>query len=186
MSGDVLPRRGEGFFVCMTYSEKLRDPRWQKMRLCIMERDGFECQKCGDKQSTLNVHHLFYQRGKAPWEYDPSHLVTLCETCHGQVGDEVCAMLFGRLMLALELTDATALLMFLLRNGCAEALSLFELTDDPQIAVDAIGDLANRVRKVKARISGSSSAEILAASALDARYNDGWRDKAKESRKGDE
>jgi hypothetical protein len=95
-------------------------------------------------------------------------------------------MLFGRLMLALELTDATALLMFLLRNGCAEALSLFELTDDPQIAVDAIGDLANRVRKVKARISGSSSAEILAASALDARYNDGWRDKAKESRKGDE
>lgn len=66
----------------MTYSEKLRDPRWQKMRLKIMERDGFQCQHCGSKEGTLNVHHRFYRKGASPWDYEDSALVTLCEDCH--------------------------------------------------------------------------------------------------------
>lgn len=65
-----------------TYAEKLRDPRWQKKRLEIMERDGFVCRECGDKASTLNVHHGYYARGRSPWEYPDHHLVTLCEACH--------------------------------------------------------------------------------------------------------
>ena len=65
-----------------SYSEKLRDPRWQKMRLEIMERDKFTCCHCRDTQKTLNVHHLAYTKGAAPWEYDPSNLITLCEECH--------------------------------------------------------------------------------------------------------
>lgn len=69
----------------MTYSEKLRDPRWQKKRLEIMNRDEFGCQICGDKESTLNVHHKEYVRGKAPWDYDGNHLITLCELCHSRV-----------------------------------------------------------------------------------------------------
>ncbi len=64
------------------YAQKLRDPRWQKMRLKIMERDEFSCQYCGDSESTLNVHHLDYIQGNDPWEYDDSWLVTLCEACH--------------------------------------------------------------------------------------------------------
>lgn len=32
----------------MTYSQKLRDPRWQKKRLEILERDSFTCQHCHD------------------------------------------------------------------------------------------------------------------------------------------
>lgn len=66
----------------LTYSEKLRDPRWQKMRLQIMERDGFKCRECGDQTKTLNVHHRWYEKGKAPWEYDDFALMTLCEECH--------------------------------------------------------------------------------------------------------
>ena len=66
----------------MTYSEKLKDPRWQKKRLEIMERDGFACQSCGDNESTLNVHHCRYVTGKNPWEYDNLSLTTLCEPCH--------------------------------------------------------------------------------------------------------
>jgi DNA adenine methylase len=63
------------------YAEKLKDPRWQKMRLKIMERDCFECQRCCDSTSTLNVHHLIYGKGE-PWEVPESWLLTLCESCH--------------------------------------------------------------------------------------------------------
>lgn len=65
-----------------SYSEKLKDPRWQKLRLQIFERDQWKCQICGDDESTLNVHHRWYDRGAEPWEASPECLVTLCETCH--------------------------------------------------------------------------------------------------------
>lgn len=65
-----------------SYSEKLKDPRWQKMRLQILERDGWKCRRCGDAKSTLHVHHKVYLPGKDPWEYEPCYLATLCETCH--------------------------------------------------------------------------------------------------------
>lgn len=65
-----------------SYADKLRDPRWQKKRLEIMERDGFACRECGDKDSPLNVHHGYYARGRSPWEYPDEHLKTLCEECH--------------------------------------------------------------------------------------------------------
>lgn len=65
-----------------TYSEKLRDPRWQRKRLEIMERDHFTCRLCGDASSTLNVHHLRYRKGHDPWDYNENYLVTTCETCH--------------------------------------------------------------------------------------------------------
>ncbi len=65
------------------YSDLLRDPRWQKMRLKIMERDDFKCVHCGDGTNTLNVHHQEYLKGKKPWEYPHEYLITLCEECHG-------------------------------------------------------------------------------------------------------
>ena len=64
------------------YREKLRDPRWQKVRLQVFERDGWCCQSCFDADSTLAVHHLHYEDGMEPWEYPISLLVTLCEACH--------------------------------------------------------------------------------------------------------
>lgn len=66
----------------MKYSDYFKDPRWQKKRLEILERDDFCCQICFDTKETLNVHHRIYSKGKKPWEYDNKHLVTLCETCH--------------------------------------------------------------------------------------------------------
>jgi len=65
-----------------SYWEMLRDPRWQKKRLEVMERDKWKCRYCGTKETTLNVHHTFYERGKAPWEYPNDSLMTLCEPCH--------------------------------------------------------------------------------------------------------
>ena len=64
------------------YAEKLLDPRWQKMRLEVLQRDSFSCQHCGDKTKTLHVHHTYYQYGKDPWDYDAGSLITYCEDCH--------------------------------------------------------------------------------------------------------
>jgi len=64
------------------YLQKLRDPKWQRRRLEIMQRDEFACTKCDDTTSTLNVHHKYYRFGAEPWEYPDEALVTLCETCH--------------------------------------------------------------------------------------------------------
>lgn len=66
----------------MTYSEKLKDPRWQRKRLEILNRDDFTCQHCHDRTKTLHVHHLDYEYGKEPWDYPDEYLITLCEVCH--------------------------------------------------------------------------------------------------------
>ena len=71
-----------------TYSEKLKDPRWQKKRLEILNRDKFTCQFCEDTKSTLNVHHKYYLRGLDPWEYPNPSLITYCERCHKVVSDD--------------------------------------------------------------------------------------------------
>lgn len=63
------------------YSEKLKDPRWQKKRLEVLERAGWKCQCCGDEGSTLHVHHLVYIKGD-PWESPDDTLECLCEECH--------------------------------------------------------------------------------------------------------
>jgi hypothetical protein len=39
----------------MTYSEKLKDPRWQKKRLEVMKRDDFKCKLCNDETTTLQI-----------------------------------------------------------------------------------------------------------------------------------
>lgn len=72
----------------MTYAEKLRDPRWQRKRLEIMQRDNFTCRYCEANYKTLHIHHLEYQRFKEPWDYSNEWLITLCESCHQEVNKE--------------------------------------------------------------------------------------------------
>ncbi len=64
------------------YSDKLKDPRWQKKRLEILQRDNWACQRCFDPDSTLIVHHRYYLRDTEPWDYYDDALVTLCQACH--------------------------------------------------------------------------------------------------------
>jgi hypothetical protein len=68
--------------VPKSYSEKLSDPRWQKKRLQILEKSEWSCLNCGDSESQLHVHHLFYEKGKQPWEYDDQYLIPVCKDCH--------------------------------------------------------------------------------------------------------
>jgi len=65
-----------------TYSEKLKSPKWQKKRLEIMGRDKFTCKFCGDKETTLHVHHKKYCQNGNPWDVNNDDLITFCEDCH--------------------------------------------------------------------------------------------------------
>jgi hypothetical protein len=67
----------------MSYGELLRDPRWHKKRLKILERDNWTCQCCGNTTQEFQVHHLRY--AGFPWEIPDNFLVTLCKDCHEKV-----------------------------------------------------------------------------------------------------
>lgn len=63
-----------------SYAELLRDPRWQRRRLEIFQRDGWACRVCGRKDKTLQVHHRLY-RGR-PWDAPKKWLETICSDDH--------------------------------------------------------------------------------------------------------
>jgi len=65
----------------MKYIEKLKNPKWQKKRLEILNRDNFKCRNCESDEKCLQIHHLIYNDCE-PWEYENRNLITLCEDCH--------------------------------------------------------------------------------------------------------
>lgn len=86
------------------YFKLLKHPKWQEKRLEIMNRALFECEHCGTKEETLNVHHMYYEKNKKPWEYPDDCLHCLCIDCHKaiqQIQDkikiEMSKLMFGEL-----------------------------------------------------------------------------------------
>jgi hypothetical protein len=73
----------------MNYFQELKNPIWQKKRLSILERDNWTCQGCYNKEQTLHVHHITYEKGKKPWDYEDGNFITLCEDCHKRVHEVV-------------------------------------------------------------------------------------------------
>jgi len=95
----------------MTYSEKLKDPRWKEKAKSIYRRDNNTCQLCGSNTRKLHCHHLKYETGE-PWETDDKHLITLCENCHNmehsQNLDEtyaICKYYFGSYITKIQFSD---------------------------------------------------------------------------------
>lgn len=76
-----------------TYAEKLKDPRWQKRRLTVMNRDKWACVYCGDKEITLAVHHKKYTG--EPWMAPDNDLITVCEHCHQEIENPELKKLFS-------------------------------------------------------------------------------------------
>ena len=83
----------------ITYAEKLKDPRWQKKRLEIFQRDQFRCMECFSDEKSLQVHHKAY-KGKDPWDTPNDFLITYCEGCHKNEEEKLKALgeLFIKLM----------------------------------------------------------------------------------------
>lgn len=69
--------------MALKYDQLLRDPRWQKKRLLILQRDNFTCVLCEDCRTTLAVHHEKYKGN--PWDIEDKHLKTVCIHCHAVI-----------------------------------------------------------------------------------------------------
>jgi hypothetical protein len=68
------------------YTDKLKDPRWQKKAEVVKQRANKTCQDCG-ATTRLEAHHCYYtsmREGYEPWEYPLSALRVLCRECHVQ------------------------------------------------------------------------------------------------------
>lgn len=80
-----IARGGPAFFGGQMARKDYSDPRWQRVRLRVMERDEFACKCCGSADRELQVHHLAYAKGKRIWEANDADLITLCHHCHSLV-----------------------------------------------------------------------------------------------------
>lgn len=78
-----------------TYFQKLKDPRWQKKRLEVLEKNDWVCERCMNGEATLHVHHRQYFKGREPWEYEAGQLAVLCEYCHEVTHEEEDALLLA-------------------------------------------------------------------------------------------
>lgn len=108
-----------------TYVEKLKDPRWQKKRLEVLNRDNFTYQRCRDATNTLHVHHKAYHGD--PWETPLDLLVTLCCDCHYAESEDVKE--YSKILIETILSKgflADALLTL------ASAFNRIELQDNPR------------------------------------------------------
>jgi hypothetical protein len=115
-----------------SYSDKLKDPKWQKKRLIIFERDAWTCQLCGDKNTSLHAHHKKYT-GYNPWDAPDEDLITYCEHCHAIVGyyDQVHGCVIVKVIKYPHI-HAKSNFLFLVRvNGPHNpVVSIFELVDE--------------------------------------------------------
>lgn len=132
------------------YLAKYKDPRWQKKRLEIFERDEWTCQACMDCISeesdskeayqSFHVHHLYYNWGSAPWEYPNEALVTLCESCH-QVETQDLKEAERRLIRALKVAGGTTETFNRLAEGFECIKAGTQTPARPDIATEYIREL---------------------------------------------
>jgi hypothetical protein len=55
---------------------------YKKWRQYVLERDNFTCQRCGEKEAQLNVHHLYSFRDYKLFRISVWNGITLCRNCH--------------------------------------------------------------------------------------------------------
>lgn len=66
----------------LTFKDQYHHPEWQKVRLKVMDYDNWQCQRCGEKDNILHVHHIRYKKDRMVWEYPIHNFITLCDKCH--------------------------------------------------------------------------------------------------------
>ena len=72
------------------YTSKIAGTSWQSISKKVRERDNYTCQKCGESQKRVIVHHLDWrgkERGRKAKDYNNelSNLLTLCDKCHNNI-----------------------------------------------------------------------------------------------------
>lgn len=66
------------------YADYLRSQEWADRRARVMERAGYRCEGCRDRNAT-EVHHLSYDNVTREFLFE---LVALCGECHERIHTE--------------------------------------------------------------------------------------------------
>lgn len=92
----------------LTYAEKLRDPRWQKKRLEILNLAKWQCEDCGTEKVELHIHHSHYLYGVDPWDHPGDLMTVVCKSCHKerQLVEQTIHTILGYVC---QMTDLTTL-----------------------------------------------------------------------------
>ncbi len=64
-----------------TYNNQLQDDRWIAFRNFVLTTRGKRCEKCGSDKH-IQIHHPYYIKGRAAWEYNCLDVIVLCSCCH--------------------------------------------------------------------------------------------------------
>jgi len=122
----------------MEYKEQIKDGRWQRKRLEIMQRDDFKCNICNEVNK-LHVHHLYYKPNAKIWEYDNETLVTVCDNCHE--------------LLHKELGKISGLIAFKMLRSNIDILELYDVDNLEWLSENIKSKEIERIRK-KITING--------------------------------
>ncbi len=100
---------------------------WNELRKLVYCRDGWQCQRCGVKNTEIHAHHLIPL--SLGGSNDISNLITLCKNCHI---DDHPNMWWGRwkennprALLSIRVIAAAALTAFLIISGFSWLKVLF-------------------------------------------------------------
>lgn len=129
----------------MSYDKKLKSPKWQRKRLKIMDRDNFSCCICGDNTSSLNVHHLFYDKEiKQPYDYPDDSLLTVCDNCHNDIhSSKIGAYSLILMNLFVKLTDSDRSFVNELISEINRKKVIYDMTEKEAIKITLLEYIRN-------------------------------------------
>lgn len=79
-------KRGIYLLTQENYRRAVESKEWRDVCQAVIARDHNACRICGGT-ANLRVHHKYYIKGRAIWNYPIDALQTMCESCHTQWHD---------------------------------------------------------------------------------------------------
>lgn len=64
------------------YLNYLKSAEWQEIRLHLIEKRNWTCERCGKQKKRLQIHHLTYDR---LYNEKESDLMVVCPSCHHDI-----------------------------------------------------------------------------------------------------
>jgi len=80
------------------YGDLLNCFEWRFVRLKVLLRDHFQCQRCQHFSESNHIHHTFYIQDHLPGDIAENALQTLCPSCHRLVHETNRIPIYSKLL----------------------------------------------------------------------------------------